>query len=910
MKSPVSKRFPLTLGASAAVLAFCLSGQTAAVAQDTSAEEPVQEVVVTGIRSSLRSAMNVKRNSVQVVDAITAEDIGQFPDKNIGEALQRVTGVQISRQDGEGRGVSIRGAEPNMVRVEVDGSTALSLTVGAGDRAVDFRDLPVDFISRIEVFKSPTAEMTEGGIGGTVSITTRRPFDSRKPFIAASAQGIYSDLADSVDPKLSLIGSRLFLDDKLGVVLGATYEKRNLDSHNARTTGWVRRDADNDGTVDDWVPEIPRYIIDRRDTDRMAFNSVVEWRPTSDLQLYWQGNYARAKEKVDSMFLQLSGTSGVIDYANTDIGDDNTVSHIERTSTTAAPIDLTYRNILGSLTRTQYTSAIGGKWEATPELTLDAKLTFSSGKVHNDEINATAVVYGVPRAVIDYTGSEGAPNMSFPGLDITSGQGVNQMDAVYNPRDNDAEEKSFKFNANWRPDSIWVRSVKAGFEVRKTTNDSVLYQRTTRLADRPNMPTSGNQVIVYNVSAATMQNIVNTTASVNSVPFFDTGDLGFSGGIREWNSLNMDTYNAILAAAGVTDGNSPYVTNTNPNKNGSYQNYLDTWGIEEKTKAAYIQMDFELPLFNFTMDGNIGMRYVDTETKSTGYNQVTNAGVVSFVEGGQTGGYKKALPSLNLRFNFVPNEWVGRFTVAEVMSRPAPAQLALRRSTDIVGLTGSRGNPDLQPFQATQMDLGIERYFNSDSFASVTLFRKEISSFITNVSSPEEIDGTVYNISRPVNGTEGVTVNGIEAGVQYALDFLPAPFDGLGVLANYTHQKDEGYKGTNLLTGEILPFPGLSRDSYNLSVYYENTKFQARLSYNWRDAWLITPAGRGSLPEFNEEYGSLDASANYNVSDQVTVFVEGVNLNNEQRVEYNNAYRYIGNETFGKRIFFGVRYRN
>jgi TonB-dependent receptor len=187
------------------------------------------------------------------------------------------------------------------------------------------------------------------------------------------------------------------------------------------------------------------------------------------------------------------------------------------------------------------------------------------------------------------------------------------------------------------------------------------------------------------------------------------------------------------------------------------------------------------------------------------------------------------------------------------------------------------------------------------------LFRKEISSFIVNVSVPEEVDGVVYNITRPTNGTEKVTINGVEAGVQLALDFLPAPFDGFGVLANVTYQDDKGFKGTNLLTGDILPFPGLSDLSYNFSLYFENQRFNARTSYNWREEWLITPAGRGSLPEFNEAYGSLDASFGYNITPDVTFFIEGINLLDEQRIEFNNPFRRIGNETFGSRYFAGVR---
>jgi TonB-dependent receptor len=263
---------------------------------------------------------------------------------------------------------------------------------------------------------------------------------------------------------------------------------------------------------------------------------------------------------------------------------------------------------------------------------------------------------------------------------------------------------------------------------------------------------------------------------------------------------------------------------------------------------------------------------------------------------------------LNLRFDLT-DQLVGRMTAGKVLARPNPSQLALRRSTDIVGLTGSRGNPDLQPFEADQYDLGVEWYFSEDSYASAALFRKEISSFIVNESAPEEIDGVVYNITRPVNGEEKVTINGLEAGVQLALTMLPQPFDGFGVLANFTYQDDKGFKGTDLVTGEILPFPGLSELSYNASVYYEDERLNARLSYNWREEWLITPAGRGSLPEFNEDYGSLDVSFGYNITEALTFFLEGINLLDEQRIEYNNPFRRIGNETFGSRYFAGVRAR-
>jgi iron complex outermembrane receptor protein len=866
----------------------------------------------------------VKRESMQVVDAISAEDVGDFPDKNIGEALQRVPGVQINRQDGEGRGVSIRGADPSLIRVELNGVSALSLTVGGG-RDVDFRDLPVEFVSRVEVVKTPTPEMTEGGIG-TVRVVTRKPLDDTDGYLAGSVQGVYSDLAESTDPKVALIGSKIFLDGTLGVLLSAQYESRHIYSNNARTTGWLRRaptptgpgatpgrgtDVNADGTLD-WIPDIPRYIIDRRETSRQAFNGVVQWKPSDDFEIYLDSTYSKGREEVSSMFMQLTASAGLIDYANSTVGADNTVDHLEVTGNTAFPMDLAYRNINGQLEREQYNGILGASW--TRGLwKFDGRVSYSRGEVQNDEKNSTATIFGVPRAVIDYTGSEGAPNISFPGLDTTDGALVNQLAAVFNPRNNDQHEDGARFDVEFKPESSWITSIKGGIEKRDLTMESLLYSRTVNLTSRTPPGTSAGATTFVPVAQSVIAGILDENSGVNSVPFFDTGDLGFPGGIKYWNDNGDATYDATVAASGIAV--DPYGPNSNPNTLGTFQNFLDTWSVSEETLAGYLQASFKFDNDVVPITALLGVRYFDTNTLSEGYNrQSTGSGasqVVTFPPASQAGGYTDWLPSINVKFAF-SDKFIGRITAGDVMARPNPSQMAFRRSLDaaLSPRTGTQGNPDLLPYQARQYDAGVEYYLSDISYLTAAYFRTDISRFIINQTTPNvdaNGDGVLYNITQPVNGNDKVTIDGFEVGGQLAFDFLPGAWKNFGVVANATFTDNKGYKGVNQLTQELLPFPGVSDLSYNASLYYENEKFSVRTAYNWREAWLITPSGRGNLPEFNADYGTLDASASWNVNENFTAFFDVVNLLDEQRVEYNNPFRRIGNETFGKRMFLGVR---
>jgi iron complex outermembrane receptor protein len=877
----------ISYAALAAVAPLAVAAQEQVAPQNRATPDPEDaDIVVTGIRSSLQGALNAKRNAPQVLDAISAEDIGKFPDKNVGEALQRVTGVQLTRSDGEGSGVTIRGADPSLNRVEINGTTALSTTVGGG-RDVDFRDLPSEFVNRLEVVKSATADMTEGGVGGTVRIITRRPFDNGgKPYLAGSAQAIYADIADHMDPRIAIIGSDTFADGTLGILVSGTFENRNVESHQARTTGWVQlKDADgdlydlNDDGVGDFFPDIPRYVINRLETRRYALNGILEWQPSDNLKAYLEGNWTRSNQSVTSQYLQTGTSGGIVDTENTVIGPDNTVQYLVMTNNTARPqtsqLGVSYRNILGDIRRTTFNLALGAEW-TTGKLTLTPKISYAKAKAYNNEVNATAAVTGMDSLVVDYGNDQNAPQIILPN-DPTTRAGINQLTVLRRPRYDNQTEKMGKLDAEYKPDGGLLTSIKIGGQYRDLTVTSKFFNTSTVLNgfSDPAVQAQIDNAIGY--------------AALGTAPFFHTGDLGFSGGYTGW--LNMTQ--GVADAIGIPD---PF----------NAQVFTDTWDVGERNIAGYGQAAFAFDVGAVPVTGIIGARVVNTKVNTSGY--LSQGGVISPVSYDSKN--TEFLPSLNMKAELIPNKLMARVTATEVMARPLPQQLAPRFTLDVVGLTGSRGNPGLQPFRARQYDAGLEYYINRTSFASVTYFRKEISSFIQNTTENyTDPTGVVYTITVPTNGTQKVTINGVEAGAQIAFDFIDVPvLKQMGVIANYTYSKDSGYEGTDRFTGEALPFQGLSRHAYNLSAYYEDDVVSLRGAYNWRSRYLINAAGRGGNPEFGEAYGQLDASLNLTVMPGVSFFLEGVNLLDATRKENaNSVYRRTIIETFGRRVYGGVR---
>ena len=448
-----------------------------------------------------------------------------------------------------------------------------------------------------------------------------------------------------------------------------------------------------------------------------------------------------------------------------------------------------------------------------------------------------------------------------------------------------------KLDAEYKTDGGLFTAFKIGGQYRDLTFKSRFYTRTTTLNGFSDPAVQSR-----------IDSIVNGNAALGTSPFFHTGNLGFTGDYSGW--LNMTQ--GIADAVGIPD---PFAEGGCPaNADGTCQVYTDTWKVGERNLAGYGQANFAFDVGAVPVSGVIGARVVNTKVNTSGY--LSTGGVISPVS--YDSNNTEFLPSINVKAELIPNKLMARATATEVMARPLPQQLAPRFTIDVVGLSGSRGNPDLQPFRARQYDAGLEYYINRTSFASVTYFRKEISSFIQNTTEPyTDASGVTYTITVPTNGTQKVTINGVEAGAQIAFDFIDVPvLKQMGVVANYTYSKDSGYEGKDYFTGDSLPFQGLSRHAYNISAYYEDDVVSLRGAYNWRSKYLITAQGRGNNPEFGEAYGQLDASLNVTLMPGISMFLEGVNLLDATRKENaNSVERRTIIETVGRRVYGGIRFK-
>ncbi|AOY65414.1 TonB-dependent receptor [Xanthomonas euvesicatoria pv. euvesicatoria] len=843
--------------------AYAQDATTTATPASDATTQQLDTVQVTGTRSSVTKAQLVKQNAEQIVDSIVAEDIGKLPDNNVAEALQRISGIQISRNYGEGSAIAIRGL--TQVRTELNGRDIFTANDGRG---LSFEDVSAELLGGVNVYKNPSADMIEGGLGGTVDLRTRLPFDYDGRKIAGSVQYNYYDLADDGKPAFSGLFSDRWQTGigEIGILVNYSQQKSPFCQDTISIEPWYTQ-TDLPGYEGQGV-SVPHgaginTTVGERERKTGAF--AMQWRPNDAVEVYTQvlrSDYDFSWH--DYSFFALTGANPMQGLPGIQVNNRNEfVNGSFQNVPTESNTSLTERH---SVT-TDY--SLGAKWTVNEKLTLSTDFQYVDATTTGTRYILSTGQVTSPQFNVDFRGD-------LPRLSVTDASGaegyladVNNYNGwryhLDNKDDNKGTEFAWRSDMDLAFDSDFVRSFKAG--VRYTDRDAETKGNIYRF------------MCINNCDGAPFSQYPGIGVMTNPITDFFRGQSHAFGPTLTASDAAVANYQQTLAAFGA----SPLEFAPN---NINTQN--------EKTYAAYGVLRFGVD-GDIPFDGNIGVRVVRTEVGSQGVRTGTDAegGGLIPVDAQQT--YTDVLPSLNLRW-MLSDQLQWRFAASRGISRPTfdklnpNLSLSTGTSNGASTFTGTAGNPSLEAVKADQFDTALEWYFGQGSMMYGTLFYKKVEGFIANAVFNEVYDGQVWQITRPVNGDSG-KIRGAELGYTQFFDFLPGWLSGFGLQTNYTYVDSEAPSPTATDTnGQSLtvPLEGLSKNSYNAILSYETARFQGRVAYNWRSDWLVTTAGNGTgnLPVYNKGFGQLDASLRFNINDVWSISLDGVNLLDTRRESY------------------------
>ena len=904
-------------------------------AQTTPDEET--EIVVTGIRASQKQAIAVKRDAVNSVDAIASEDLGKMPDQNVAESLQRVPGITIDRNRGVGNGVTVRGLGPQFNTVTVNGRVIA--TVGAG-REFDFSILPSELISGAEVYKSPQANINGASIGATVNIKTLRPLDQEAGLQGGGSVHAYlAELSDKTTPQAAGYFTWKNEAGRFGVSGVVTYDKKEERTDNffpgASSSprsfddgyyGAVGNDAGGNlcvGSVTGGVcsPRIADDVtlfrgvdmyhnfanqVEISERERVGGNLTVQYAVSDNLRLTFDAMASHEDHYFhnSSIVTDFSGGTltdqvvlGGVDTTEMVAGHMRTV-HVGGTAMSETFQGGTIDEIVEDRPQKSLVSIYGFRadWTNGP-LAASFDASMSKAEYRDPRGNFTTVrlkdmdftydrANGTP--VTDFSAtapfSPAATDVSHRNAHYVSTEGLNYDDTIYDAR----------FDVSWNDDGAVALFGGVGYSDR--TKD-------TEGFSSPNACAYCGSDVILPASLFRVTNF-NFMGDVNA----DTE--------REW--VDYDTDALIDAMLQANTSADPAL------HNGSFElpvpNPAGSSSVEEKVFAAYLMTQFKSDLGSMPLAVNAGVRFEKTNFTSEGASQTVlsatpngtgqNVIVLSDVVPVSLGGdYNDILPSLNVRLNLT-DDLVLRTGASRVISRPTLTDLSPAQS--ITSNPGNeriaRGNPDLLPFRASQIEAGLEWYYDDLSILSGTFFYKSIDSFITRGVSRQQVDQVSFIIDEPVNG-KGASVNGLEVSYQTVFQNLPGPFDGLGTQISYTYtDSDADYANEAVPGASHYTLAGLSHNSYTVVGFYEKGPLQARLSYTWRDEYLVAPQTQTGVPEFADKYYQLDFGIQFSVTPNVILTADAINLTDSYEFHYANVvlntqeYR-----TVGRRFSVGAR---
>jgi iron complex outermembrane recepter protein len=798
-------------------------------------------IVVTGIRQSLESTRNIKRNSTQIIDAVVAEDIGKLPDLSVAETSARIPGVQVIRVGGEASRVLVRGL-PDFTTT-YNGREIFT----AETRVVALQDFPSSNIAALEVFKTSTANLVEPGLAGLVNVRSRRPFDFTGFELSGSVWGLYTRQGEKLTPNANLLLTNRWDTGigEIGILVNASVtEMQYLDSEPSNTD--FVADPNINGRVTRF-PDIQRLFYRSGNRVRPSANVAIQWRPSPELEIYAEGLYQGFRNKIDDRLLEMPLYGGT--YSNLVYRDS---SNLLRSGTVTNPGGdiFTFQGATYNKTDT-YQFAGGAKYDNGPlEVSLDVARTDTTFRGSTESVDrrisgARTVNFNLDRPSFTVSGVDlydPAP-YRFAGLFEENQRAVGKdwqarLDATYTFSEVD-----------------FLRSFSAGL----------------RYVDRIAFRDYANRFGPTNLPA--------TALPVE----FESSNPGFRGvDIDQTRGFVAPTYGSIrnnIEAIRQLAGFS--VDPVTPTR---------LFDADERSFAGYAQLNVGI---GDTIDGTVGIRGVNTETQVVGTVPTNIPGY------GEPNEITDWLPNASVRFRIMP-ELQLRLSYAQTRTRPnfadlAPGTLGAPQNDNAGGTfrSGFTGNPFLQPFTSDNFDASLEYYFSRTGFASVAAFRRNLDGFI---QTREErfTDPVLGNlrITSPFNTGSG-RIEGLELQAQTFFDFLPSPFDGFGIQANYTRldaKTDFFDQGATPVRDHIL---GVSRSSYLLTGLFEKGPLSARMSYFKRGDSPETRQNRGD--DFYTEYASyprrLDLSMNLNFHPRATLFADWTNILNKPFEQYLSSAR-------------------
>ncbi len=826
-----------------AAVGLALAGCCAGVAG--AEEAPLPTVVVSGQRASLDTARQWRRNADGIVDAVVADDIDKLPDFSVNDAVQRVPGVQIMRDRGEASSVAIRGLTQMETTINGREIFTAGLTGASQSRSVDFADLPAEMVAAIAVHKTANAGQLEGGVGGSVDLRTRRPFDFSTPALAATARLVHGDLVGGSAPQFSVLGTQRWRlgGGEFGALLSLSSQRRAWrEDQKSSGNPLLRGDLVPGQSV--IVPNGTTESTSQGRRQRAAANFALQWRPQPELELYAEGSYARFKTLQDTYQANAGASASFVPGSVTLFPGTNFLQSVTWTNSSLSILSFARDTV-----NRDRQLAVGGSWRSGA-LTVKGDLSRTTG-YQNLMLSGSSLAATAAQFSQDWRSDIPATSYVFAASDPARYRYANML---YTLRPFNGDLNAARVDLEWARPGSFLHTLAGGLRVARRGADN------------------GSGVIAAsaaaNVAPGTLLDTLVARPADGLFPGEGAHSLdGYLAGSLALARDPLALRRQLGVTAAVPASGAPAV-----------------WSFSERNTAAWLMGSFRAA--GLPLDGNAGLRAVHVRAAGQGLRAALGGGFAP-VEMDSSG--TDWLPSANLRYR-PDGDSAWRAALSRTMARPTfdqlqPSLTLFRNVINPAANTGNAGNPALGPVRSRNLDLAWERYLPGQGMLTATVFWKWVDGFVLNRTAPESYDGVGYQVTRPQNANPG-RVKGAELSYQQFFDRLPGAWRGLGVQLNFTYV-DSATPSTAV--GTDIPLQNLSRQSANAVLMYEYGPWSARAAYNWRARFLAgtaTFAGIGTLPQYVEGYGWLDASLRYKLGRRWSLALEGNNLLNTVRRAY------------------------